>query len=140
MLRANRRASDGEWLKHTASTSLEAGAGCAIQLVSVNGAGAQNARECERPLSLTLSVSVPPILGLGSGLGSSPPQTMQRKLARGNGTTARERAEYKLTVLCVGMIMLFLMGASRLARYPTVPNRSILRSLSSVMRIEYIFL
>ena len=118
MLRANRRASDGVWLKHTASSSLEAGSGSAIPLVGMNGTGAHSAHECERPLSLSLDVSVAPRLGPGPGMGtgpcSTPQPTKQLKVPIRNGATARERAEYKLTVLCVGMIMLFLMGASRI--------------------------
>lgn len=105
MLRVNRRASDGEWLAHPAEPAIEAG--CTIQLAHligprINGDGdARSPPAGERPSSLCVAVTT------GQQVLQ---QATQRKAARSGGATARERAEYKLTVLCVGMIMLFLMG------------------------------
>lgn len=61
-------------------------------------------------------------------------QQVVRAVARSNGSTARERAEYKLTVLCVGMIMLFLMGAPLLLLLPLLCSVPLLAGPTSAHR------
>lgn len=76
-----------------------------MQIAQVNGVGIAAAGNAERRQRALLEPS-----SHSHSQQQEEQQQVVRAVARSNGSTARERAEYKLTVLCVGMIMLFLMG------------------------------